>query len=44
MYIMSKQNPGFDQADKGMEAIADEFKALGQTKYPQHKVTHPIFV
>ena len=31
MYIMSKQNPAFDQEDKG-ERIAEKFKAAGHMK------------
>lgn len=37
MYIMSKQNPAFDQEDKE-EGIAEEFKPAGHIKYLPYKV------
>lgn len=43
MYIMSKQNPAFDQEDKG-ENIAAKFKAAGHIKHLQYKVMQPICV
>lgn len=43
MYIMSKQNPAFDQPDKGKRR-AEQFKAAGHTKYLQYKVAQLICV
>ncbi len=43
MYILSKQNPAFDQEDKG-ERIPEKFKAAGHTKYLQYQVMQTMYM